>query len=312
MNVAYVRVSTEDQNESRQIEGLEKHGIEKWYVEKISGKDTNRPKLREMLEYVRDGDTVFIHDFSRLARSTKDLLGIVECLNKKGVNLVSNKENLDTSTPTGKLMLTMIGAINEFERQNLLERQREGIAIAKRAHRFKGGKVKQIDQATFDSAYEKYSRRDVCLLMNVGKDLSSTMYGMKRINDDVFIFVTYHKEESTDKTYVDGKPDYADSFEDNMIFRWDSQIGKGVNSTYVRDVSTAPRKHLFVKKSDAESNFYYVGQFDVIDVKAAYKKDNRGRNKDLAKFRMKMRVPVREDLLRYLQSNISKQEELIS
>lgn len=160
--------------------------------------------------------------------------------------------------------------------------------------------------------YEKYSRRDVCLLMNVGKDLSSTMYGMKRINDDVFIFVTYHKEESTDKTYVDGKPDYADSFEDNMIFRWDSQIGKGVNSTYVRDVSTAPRKHLFVKKSDAESNFYYVGQFDVIDVKAAYKKDNRGRNKDLAKFRMKMRVPVREDLLRYLQSNISKQEELIS
>ena len=72
-------------------------------------------------------------------------------------------------------------------------------------------------------------RRDVSLLMNCGRDLSSTMYGMKRIDDDVFIFVTYHKEESTDeqKSYVDGKPDYADAFEDNMIFRWDSQIGKG-------------------------------------------------------------------------------------
>ena len=85
-----------------------------------------------MLDYVREGDTVYIHDFSRLARSTKDLLEIVERLQSKGVHLVSNKENLDTGTPTGKLMLTMIAAINEFERQNLLDRQRERIAIAKR------------------------------------------------------------------------------------------------------------------------------------------------------------------------------------
>lgn len=85
-----------------------------------------------MLDYVREGDTVYIHDFSRLARSTKDLLEIVERLQSKGVHLVSNKENLDTGTPTGKLMLTMIAAINEFERQNLLDRQRERIAISKR------------------------------------------------------------------------------------------------------------------------------------------------------------------------------------
>ena len=119
MKVAYVRVSTAEQNEARQLEALEKFGIDKWYTEKVSGKNTNRPKLQEMLDFVREGDTVYIHDFSRLARSTKDLLDIVELLNAKKVNLVSNKENLDSSTPTGKLMLTMIGAINEFERQNL-------------------------------------------------------------------------------------------------------------------------------------------------------------------------------------------------
>ena len=140
MNIAYVRVSTVDQNEARQIEALEKYGIERWYTEKISGKDANRPKLQEMLEYVREGDTVHIHDLSRLARSTADLLVIVDQLSKKGVHLVSNKENIDSSTPTGKLMLTMIGAINEFERTNILERTREGIAIAKREGVYKGRK----------------------------------------------------------------------------------------------------------------------------------------------------------------------------
>lgn len=161
MNVAYVRVSTAEQNEARQVEALEKHGIEKWYVEKISGKDANRPKLQEMLEFVRESDTVFIHDFSRLARSTKDLLSIVDTLTERGVRLVSNKENLDTNTPTGKLMLTMIAAINEFERQNLLERQREGIEIAKRNGAFKGGQAKKIDDGAFSAAYERYARREI-------------------------------------------------------------------------------------------------------------------------------------------------------
>lgn len=158
--------------------------------------------------------------------------------------------------------------------------------------------------------YEKYSRRDVSLLMNCGKDLSSIMYGMKRIGDDAFIFVTYHKEESSDdRSYVDGKPDYADAFEDNMIFRWDSQMGRGIDSSYVADVVTAPHKHLLVKKSDAETNFYYVGQFDVVDVQPARKKDNNGKERDIAKFQMKMHHAVRDDLLRYLQSNITTIEE---
>lgn len=138
MRIAYVRVSTIEQNEQRQIDALEKHNIDKWYIEKVSGKDTDRPKLQEMLDYVREDDTIYIHDFSRLARSTKDLLEIVELLQQKKVTLVSNKENIDTSTPTGKLMLTMIGAIAEFERTNLLERQREGIAIAKDKGVYKG------------------------------------------------------------------------------------------------------------------------------------------------------------------------------
>lgn len=161
MRVAYVRVSSVDQNEARQIEALKKHDIEKWYIEKVSAKDTHRPELQLMLDYVRDGDTVYIHDFSRLARSTKDLLDIVEKLQEKGVKLVSNKENLDTATPTGKLMLTMIGAIYEFERSNLLERQREGIAIAKREGKYKGRKAVQVDQAEYYRLYQQYLKREI-------------------------------------------------------------------------------------------------------------------------------------------------------
>lgn len=154
--------------------------------------------------------------------------------------------------------------------------------------------------------YEKYSRRDVSLLMNCGKDLSSIMYGMKRIENDVFIFITYHKEESQDeKNYVDGKPDYADTFEDNLIFKWDSQIGKGLDSSYMKDVLGADRKHLFVKKSDAETSFYYMGQFDVLEARNAQKEDNRGRMQPITKVTMKMHHAVREDLLRYLQSHIT-------
>ena len=107
-----------------------------------------------MLDWVREGDTLVVHDFSRLARSTKDLLNIVEQLEKKTVDLISTKENIDTSTPTGKLMLTMIGAINEFERANLLERQREGIALAKAKGKYKGRK--EIKIKDFDTYYSRY------------------------------------------------------------------------------------------------------------------------------------------------------------
>lgn len=159
MRLAYVRVSTIEQNEERQIEGLKKYNIEKWFTEKASAKDTNRPELQNLLEFAREGDTIYIHDFSRLARSTKDLLDLVDTFNRKKVNLVSNKENLDTSTPTGKLMLTMIAAINEFERANLLERQKEGIAIAKRKGIYKGRKVVSIPD--FKAYYNRYLQREI-------------------------------------------------------------------------------------------------------------------------------------------------------
>ena len=153
MKYAYIRVSTEAQNEARQLEAMRKYNItpECYYIEKASGKNTNRPELQRLLETVQAGDTIHIHDFSRLSRSTADLLQLVESLNARGVHLISNKENLDTSTPTGKLMLTMIGAINEFERVNMLERQREGIACAKARKAYKGGKCKQVDLDLFDS-----------------------------------------------------------------------------------------------------------------------------------------------------------------
>ena len=142
MKYAYIRVSTVEQNEDRQLEAMKKYDIpqENYFIEKVSGKDTNRPELQKLLAIVKDGDTIHIHDFSRLSRSTSDLLKIVEELSAKGVHLISNKENLDTSTPTGKLMLTMIGAINEFERTNMLERQLEGIKIAK-----KKGNYRKLD-----------------------------------------------------------------------------------------------------------------------------------------------------------------------
>lgn len=161
--------------------------------------------------------------------------------------------------------------------------------------------------------YEKYSRRDVSLLMDAGKDLSSTMYGMSRLGDDVFIFVTYNKEENTneEKQYVDGKPDYADEFVDNIIFRWDSQIDKKLDGTYMDKVLNAPKKHLLVQKTDAENNFFYMGEFDIIDVYEAQKKNNNGVMKPICKLKFKMHTAVREDLLRYLQSGNTAEEKTI-
>lgn len=158
MNIAYVRVSTIEQNEQRQIEALEKCDIEKWFTEKVSAKDTNRPELNKMLEFARAGDTIYVKDFSRLARSTKDLLDIIELLNKNNVFLISLKENLDTSTPTGKLLVTMIGAINEFERSNLLERQKEGIEIAKKNNVYKGRERININSKQFKELYSDVSK----------------------------------------------------------------------------------------------------------------------------------------------------------
>ncbi len=150
MNVAYVRVSTAEQNEDRQIAALRGYGIDRWFVEKTSGKDTNRAEFQAMLNFVREGDCVFVEDFSRLTRNLKDLLETIERLDEKGVKFVSVKEQLDTSTNSGKLILQLIGAINEFERRNILERQREGIECAKQRGVYKGRKPKELDMEIID------------------------------------------------------------------------------------------------------------------------------------------------------------------
>ena len=159
--------------------------------------------------------------------------------------------------------------------------------------------------------YEKYTRRDVSFLINAGRDYSSTMYGMKRFNDDVFLFVTYHKvsAEEEDREFVEGKPDYADEFINDVIFKWDSKIGCGPESSYMNDVNSAQRKHLLVKKSDAEKNFYYMGEFDIIEQHGDVKLDNSGRQRPITKVTMKMHNAVREDILRYLQSSINVEAE---
>lgn len=160
MNIAYVRVSTVEQNEQRQLEALKKYDIDKFYIEKQSAKDKNRPKLQQLLREVKKDDIVYIKDFSRLARSTKDLLELVELLNNKSVKLISLKENLDTSTPTGKLMLTVIGAIYEFERTNMLERQKEGIEIAKRDGKYKGRKPIEKPNG-WEKVYQQWQNKEI-------------------------------------------------------------------------------------------------------------------------------------------------------
>ena len=140
MKVSYIRVSSEDQCYDRQLKAMEEIGVEKFFVEKISGKNMNREQLKAMLAFVRTGDTLYVESFSRLARSTQDLLTIIEKLNEKGVSFVSLKENIDTTTPQGKFILTVFAGLAEFERTQLLQRQREGIEIAKAAGKYKGRK----------------------------------------------------------------------------------------------------------------------------------------------------------------------------
>ena len=158
--VAYIRVSTIEQNTESQRAILSKIKIDKVFEEKISGKNAKRPELQAMLEYVREGDTVYVKDLSRLARNTKDLLNIVEYLANKGVRLKSIKENIDTSTNFGKLMITFLAAIYEFERANLLERQRDGIAVAKMQGKYKGRK-QVAKPANFDEVYRKWQKREI-------------------------------------------------------------------------------------------------------------------------------------------------------
>lgn len=161
LTIGYARVSTAEQNEGRQLKALEKLvNKEHIYVDKLSGKNTNRPALQEMIRFARKGDTVIVTEYSRLARSTMDLLSIVTKLQDKGVTVISLKEKLDTSTATGKLMLTVLAGIAEFERAMILQRQKEGIALAKEQGKYKGRKATDKPD-NWTELYDKYMHREL-------------------------------------------------------------------------------------------------------------------------------------------------------
>lgn len=159
MKVGYVRVSTREQNTVRQDELMQQLGVEKVYTDKMSGKNTDRPHLKEMMAFVRSGDSVTVESISRFARNTKDLLELVEQLNQKEVRLISQKEQLDTNTPAGQFMLTIFGAVAELEREYIKQRQREGIDIALAEGRFKGRPKKALDQ--FEEIYVNWKSQKI-------------------------------------------------------------------------------------------------------------------------------------------------------
>ena len=163
MKVGYVRVSTIEQNEERQIVELrEKAGVEKFFVDKVSAKSAQRPKFDEMMNFLREGDELIVSEFSRLARSTTDLLQIVETLTEKDIKVRSLKEQLDSSTPQGRFMLIIFGAIAEFERELILQRQREGIQLAKAAGKYKGRHEKKRPK-DFDFYKQAYYERNTTI-----------------------------------------------------------------------------------------------------------------------------------------------------
>lgn len=155
--IGYVRVSTKEQSTARQ--DIQMQDCKKVFREKVSGKDVeHRPELQKMMDYVREGDTVIVESYSRFARNTKDLLNLVDRLKQKGVAFQSLKENVDTSTPQGNLIFTIFAGLAQFEREQTLQRQREGIAIAKAEGKYKGRQPISVDANAFDQQYQAWKQ----------------------------------------------------------------------------------------------------------------------------------------------------------
>ena len=151
MRIGYVRVSSLDQNPERQIEELRSSNVEKFFIDKVSGKNTDRPELQKLLSFIREGDTLYVHSLDRLARNLADLLTLVQDLTNRGISVIFLSENLrfetgDDAPPVAKLMLSMVGAFAEFERSMIHRRQMEGIALAKERGAYKGRKPSVTQQ----------------------------------------------------------------------------------------------------------------------------------------------------------------------
>ncbi len=159
--IGYIRVSTEHQETARQQEIMDNYHVDRIFSEKLSGANADRPQLKAMLDYVREGDTLYVESISRLGRSTRDLLNIIDTLTNKGVTLVSHKENIDTDTPAGKFMLTVFAALSQLEREQLKQRQREGIEIAKAQGKYTGRKPIPIDWTKFGQLYGEWKAKNI-------------------------------------------------------------------------------------------------------------------------------------------------------
>ena len=160
MKVGYIRVSSYDQNTLRQEVIMNDLGVERIYIEKITGATKDRPELKSMLDFVREGDIVIVESISRFARNTKDLLELVELLDNKKVQFISKKETIDTSTPAGKFMLTIFGAVAQLEREYIKERQREGIELARQQGKYRGRKKVGFPK-NWDEVYPRYKNREI-------------------------------------------------------------------------------------------------------------------------------------------------------
>lgn len=159
MQIGYVRVSTKDQNPVRQEIIMEDLGVERVYIDYASGKNMNRPELKKMLEFIREGDTLIVDSISRLSRNTKDLLSIIEVLDEKKVAFVSKKEAFDTSTAVGRFIITIFAAMAQLEREYARECQAEGIAAAKARGAYKGRKP--IERANFPIVVAQWKRGEI-------------------------------------------------------------------------------------------------------------------------------------------------------
>lgn len=185
MKIGYIRVSTQEQNTVRQEDLMERLGVELVYMDKLSGKARDRPALQTMMDFVRAGDTVVVESISRFARNTRDLLELIEQLREKGVEFQSQKEAIDTTTPSGKFMLTVFGAVAELEREYILQRQREGIAIAKANQVYKGRKP--IERVEFSAVVRQWRAGEITATEAMKRlDMkSSTFYRKVRKGGDL-------------------------------------------------------------------------------------------------------------------------------
>ncbi len=173
MVIGYARTSTQDQNQDMQIDALKKAGSEKIFSDKVSGTVSERPGLTRLKEQLRTGDTLVVYRLDRLARSIKDLIDWVTYLEKEGVAFKSVHENIDTTTPTGKLTFHIFAAIAEFERSLIVERTQAGLAAA-RARGRKGGRPKALDKDNRDVAVDLYNQKKltvekICEMMEITK-----------------------------------------------------------------------------------------------------------------------------------------------